>query len=185
MTLLDRRRSGARISREGQDLLRGMEEVLEAVDRLRRLAGDQRAAHRAIRIGTVHAGTARLLLPAIRGYEGTRPGATVEISNLQQERIERGLAEGALDLGLVNLLTGDDVPPDLVGIALAHGRPVAVLPADHPLAALEEVTADDLREQRVRRHADRLPHAPVRAPPLRQPVCRSSGTRPTAPRWAR
>jgi DNA-binding transcriptional LysR family regulator len=145
VTLLDRRRSGARISREGQELLRGMEDVLDAVDRLRRLAGDRRAVHRAIRIGTVHAGTARLLLPAIRGYQGTRPGATVEISNLQQEQIERSLAESGLDLGLVNLLSGDDVSPDLVGVPLAHGRPVAVLPADHPLTALDEVAADDLR----------------------------------------
>ena len=147
VTLLDRRRSGARISREGRDLLRGMEEVLEAVDRLKADAGDQRAGVRSIRLGTVHAGTARLLLPAIRGHQRTSPGATVEIRNLQQDEIERSLAEGALDLGLVNLLGGDDFAPDLVGTTLAQGRPVAVLPADHLLTGQDEVTADDLRAQ--------------------------------------
>src|SRR6188472_1079059 len=50
VTLLDRRRTGARISRQGTELLRGMEEVLEAVGRLRVLAGDQQASTRAIRI---------------------------------------------------------------------------------------------------------------------------------------
>ena len=102
---------------------------------------------RSIRIGTVHAGTARLLLPAVRRYQDTTPGATVDIRNLQQDEIHTCLAEGVLDLGLVNLLSGDDVPPDLVAHALLRGRPVAVLPADHALARLESVTADDLRSE--------------------------------------
>ena len=49
VTLLDRRRSGARISRQGRDLLQHMVEVLEAVDRLRTAAGDQAASSRLIR----------------------------------------------------------------------------------------------------------------------------------------
>ena len=145
VTLLDRRRSGARISREGTELLRGMEEVLEAVGRLRVLAGDQQASTRAIRIGTVNAGTARLLLPAVHHHQRTTPGATVEIRNLQQHEIQAGLVEGSLDLGLVNLLGGDDLPPDLVGITLLHGRPVVVMPADHHLTEHAEVTTTQLR----------------------------------------
>ncbi|HET6693922.1 MAG TPA: LysR family transcriptional regulator, partial [Pedococcus sp.] len=41
VSLLDRRRTGARISAQGQDLLPAMVEVLEAVGRLRTAAGDQ------------------------------------------------------------------------------------------------------------------------------------------------
>ena len=83
VTLLDRRRSGARISHEGRELLHGMEEVLDAVHRLRSLAGDQSVPGRSIRLGTVNAGTARLLLPAIRRHRSVVPGATVEIRTLQ------------------------------------------------------------------------------------------------------
>jgi DNA-binding transcriptional LysR family regulator len=147
VTLLDRRRSGARISREGRELLRGMEEVLDAVHRLKSLAGDRTVLGRSIRLGTVNAGTARLLLPALRRHRRTTPGATVEIRNLQQDEICTLLVEGSLDLGLVNQLTGDDVQPDLVGVPLLRGRPVAVLPADHVLAAQTRVSADDLRRQ--------------------------------------
>ena len=43
VTLLDRRRSGARISRRGRELQQHMVEVLEAVDALRTAAGDQAA----------------------------------------------------------------------------------------------------------------------------------------------
>jgi DNA-binding transcriptional LysR family regulator len=145
VTLLDRRRSGARISSEGRELLRGMEEVLDAVARLKSMAGDQTALGRAIRLGTVNAGTARLVLPAVRRHRRVQPGATVEIRNLQQQEIHTLLVEGSLDVGLVNQLDGDDVPPDLVGMPLLRGRPVAVLPTEHPLAAQTSVDADDLR----------------------------------------
>lgn len=145
VTLLDRHRSGARISREGRELLRSMEDVLDAVDRLKSLAGDQTVLARAIRVGTVNAGTVRVLLPAVRRHRESVPGATVEVRSLQPAEICTLLTEGALDVGLVNQLSGDDVPPDLVGLSLLRGRPVAVLAPDHPLAAKTHLSADDLR----------------------------------------
>lgn len=145
VTLLDRHRSGSRISRAGLELLQPIGDVLEAAARLRALAGDELAARRVLRVGTVAAGTVKLLLPAVRDFQAGNPGSTVEIRNLQQEEIQTALVEGTLDLGLVNLLDGDDIPPALEPTALVRGRPVAVLPADHPLAARSEVTTDDLR----------------------------------------
>ncbi|MFT4264466.1 MAG: LysR family transcriptional regulator [Nocardioides sp.] len=148
VTLLDRRRSGARISEAGRDLLPHMVAVLEAVDRLRDASGDRLSVGRNVRVGTVNAGTAMLLLPAIEAFQSERPGASVDVRNLQQDEIQVGLAEGTLDLGLVNLLDGDDVPPDLVGLELRRGRPVVVLPAGHRLAFQDEIAAADLREER-------------------------------------
>lgn len=145
--LLDRRRSGARISRRGRELLQHMTEVLEAVDRLRLAAGDESAASRVIRVGTVSAATSTLLVPAVRALRDEHPGVTVEVVNLQQSAIYDGLVEGSYDLGLVNLLDGDDVPADLTGTALVHGRPVVVLPSTHPLADQDEISADELRRE--------------------------------------
>ncbi len=148
VTLLDRRRSGARISAAGREILQPIVDVLESVGRLRAAAGDQLASRRQLRIGTVNAGTASLVLPAVRAFQTQHPGSTVEIRNLQQDDIEISLAEGALDLGLINLLDGDDVPPELDFTNLLSGRPVAVIPAAHPLAQAAEVTVDDLRGER-------------------------------------
>jgi len=148
VTLLDRRRSGARISRHGRELLQHMVEVLEAVDRLRRAAGDQRTTTRLVRLGTVNAATSTLLVPAVSAFNRTHPGTTVEVLNMQQADIQLGLAEGSLDLGLVNELVGDDPPVDLVGTDLFLGRPVVVLPGGHHLAQREAVTTDDLRQER-------------------------------------
>ncbi|BCJ47557.1 LysR family transcriptional regulator [Actinoplanes ianthinogenes] len=145
VTLLDRRRSGAQISHAGRDLLQPMGEVLDAVARLRAAAGDQLASRRLLRVGTVNAGTATLLLPALRAFQTQHPSSLVEVCNLQQDDIYRRVTEGTLEVGLVNLLDGDDVPPELDHTTLTTGRPVAVIPAGHPLADRGEVSADDLR----------------------------------------
>jgi DNA-binding transcriptional LysR family regulator len=147
ITLLDRRRSGARISRRGRELLQNMVEVLEAVERLRIAAADQAMQTRAVRVGTVSAATSTLLAPSIRKFRETHPTTTVEVINTQQAEIHEGLLEGSLDLGLVNALEGDDPPIDLMSTILVHGRPVIVLPAGHPLTALNEVGVDDLRRE--------------------------------------
>src|SRR5215472_17747162 len=111
VTLLDRHRSGAKISLARRELLHLMVDVLDSVARLRAAAGDQLATRRLLRVGTVNAGTAALVLPAVRAFQAQHPDSTVEIRNLQQDAIQIGLAECALDIGLVSLLDGDDVPP--------------------------------------------------------------------------
>jgi DNA-binding transcriptional LysR family regulator len=148
VTLLDRHRSGAKISTAGRKLLAPMADVLDSVARLRADAGGQLATRRLLRIGTVNAGTAGLVLPAMRSLLDQHPASTVEIRTLQQDEIEAGLAEGTLDLGLINLLDGDDVPRELEPTPLVKGRPVAVLPVSHPLAELSEVPTADLRGER-------------------------------------
>ena len=147
VTLLDRRRTGARISRQGRDLQQYMVAVLEAVDALRTAAGDQVSAARVLRVGTVNAATSTLLVPAVRDFRGQHPGTTVEVVNTQQDEIYQSLSEGALDLGLVNVLPGDDVPPGLAASELVHGRPVVVLRCDHPLAGLDEISPEALRTE--------------------------------------
>src|ERR1700688_1194518 len=70
VTLLDRHRSGAKISLAGRELLAPMADVLESVARLRADAGGQHATRRLLRIGTVNAGTAGLVLPAMHSLLG-------------------------------------------------------------------------------------------------------------------
>ena len=147
VTLLDRRRSGARISRQGQDLLPYMTEVLDAVERLRQAAGDQTLVSRNLRVGTVNAANSSLLVPAVQDFRRSHPGTGVEVVSTQQSEIFLGLAEGSLDLGLVNVLPGDDVPPHLSSRELVHGHPVVCLRTDHPLAAREAVTVEELRDE--------------------------------------
>ena len=146
-TLLDRRRTGSRISRQGLELLQSMTEVLEAVDRLRRAAGQQSVRRRDLRIGTVNTASSSLLAPALRDLHARHGSGGVEVVNARQHDIQQGLAEGSLDLGLVNVLPGDEVPVTLAADKLIEGTPVACLRADHPLAQQELVTVADLLAQ--------------------------------------
>ena len=146
-TLLDRRRTGSRISRQGLDLLQNMTEVLEAVDRLRQAAGQQSVRRRDLRIGTVNAASSTLLAPALRDLHAQHGSGGVEVVNARQADIQQGLAEGSLDLGLVNVLPGDEIPTSIVADKLIEGTPVACMRADHPLAAQAQVGVDDLRAE--------------------------------------
>lgn len=148
VTLLDRRRSGARISRTGQELLHNMQEVLDAVERLKLAANDQHTITRTVRIGTVNAGTSSLLVPALRAFQEANPHTMIELLNEQQAEIHQSLIEGSLDLGLINVLDTDEPLLNLVATNLQTGRPVVVLPTGHPLAAQETVTVADLRAER-------------------------------------
>lgn len=148
LPLLDRRRTGSRISRAGRELLPHMVDVLESVDRLRTAAGDQGVTGRVLRIGTVNGATSTVLVPAIKALRAHQPETSVEVLPLQQHEIHAGLLDGSLDLGLVNLLDDDAVPTDLTSTVLLHGHPVAVLPPSHALAQHDALDADQLRTER-------------------------------------
>lgn len=148
VVLLDRRRSGAQISPAGRELLRHMTDVLDAADRLRAAAGDQSGTSRAVRVGTVSTATASVVAPSIRAFQDRRRTTVVEVLDLPHRQVVDRVVEGALDLGLVNLLEGDDVPPELQGSTLVRGRPVVVLPGAHPLTGRDEITVEELRHER-------------------------------------
>lgn len=148
VTLLDRRRSGARMSRKGRELLPLITDVLDAAARLRNAAGQERSASRLVRLGTVNTAMATLVAPTLRAFQEAHPAVGVELVDLTHAEVVQALDEGSLDVGLVNLLASDDVPATLRGRVLLTGRPVAVLPAGHPLASRPSVSADDLRQER-------------------------------------
>jgi DNA-binding transcriptional LysR family regulator len=147
VTLLDRKRSGASISVDGRELLPYVASVLDAVDRLTRAADQQHRSGRMVRLGTVNAATCAVLAPALRTFHQSHPTTPVEVVPTQQADIQRALIEGGLDLGLVNLLEGDDLAPDLAATPLLRGNVVVCMPADSRLAALDVVRADDLRTE--------------------------------------
>lgn len=142
--LLDRHRSGATLSEAGRELLPNILDVIEATDRLKRAAGDQHKSSRIVRLGTVSAATAPVLMLAIRDFRESHPNTQVEVVTAQQKEIQMALLDGSLDLGLINYLDDDEISDAFVTTELLRGRPVVVVHPDDPLAALSKVDADDL-----------------------------------------
>jgi DNA-binding transcriptional LysR family regulator len=142
--LLDRHRSGARVSDEGRELLPHIVNVLDAVDVLRRAADDRHHTSRMVRVGTVNAGTVRLLTPTIRAFRDAHPSTQVEVVGAQEAQIHRALREGSFDLGLLTCLAHDDMPPELETTRLLTGRAVVCVRPDSPLADLDAIGVDEL-----------------------------------------
>jgi DNA-binding transcriptional LysR family regulator len=145
--ILDRRRSGATVSEHGRELLPHMLAVIEAADDLKRAADDSRALSRTVRVGTVTAATVPLLAPTIHAFRDSHTSTQVEILSAQQVAIHRALLEGSMDLGLVNYLDGDDMPPEFESTELLRGRPVVCLRPDDELASRATVRVADLWER--------------------------------------
>ncbi|OIJ93995.1 hypothetical protein BIV23_36590 [Streptomyces monashensis] len=61
------------------ELLPHIVNVLEAVDRLRAAAGEQRRISRTVRVGTVSAATVPLLVPVLRVFRAAHPFPRVEV----------------------------------------------------------------------------------------------------------
>jgi len=145
--ILDRRRSGATVGEHGRELLPHMLAVIEAADNLKRAADASKELSRTVRVGTVTAATVPLLAPTIHSFRDTHPATQVEILSGQQTGIHRALLEGSMDLGLVNYLEGDDMPPEFESTELLRGRPVVCLRPDDELAGSATVRTADLWER--------------------------------------
>lgn len=143
--LLERHRSGARVSLAGRDLLPLINEILTGVAQLKAVARDHATTSRTIRVGTVNAGTSALLVPAVREFGAGHPHTTVDVATMLQAEIQDSLLEGRLDVGLVNVFPDDHIPPALNRTVLLRGTPVVCCRADDPLAARSEVSVADLR----------------------------------------
>lgn len=142
--LLDRHRSGARLSEEGRELLPHIINALDTVDVLRRAADNHHQTSRIIRVGTVNAGTVPLLTPTIRAFREAHSSTQVEVVGAQEAQIHRALREGSFDLGLLTCLAEDDTPPELETTLLLTGRVVVCMRPDSPLARLETIGVTDL-----------------------------------------
>jgi DNA-binding transcriptional LysR family regulator len=143
--ILERGRQGARVSEPGRDLLQHIQTVLDSVDRLRAAANVQHESRRMVRIGTVNSATVPLVAPTIRRFSETHRMTQVEVFGGLHTDVQRSLLEGSSDLGLVNYLEGDDLPPELETTLLLSGRPVVCMLPDSQLAARDAVRAEDLR----------------------------------------
>ncbi|HVV91035.1 MAG TPA: LysR family transcriptional regulator [Solirubrobacterales bacterium] len=142
--IIDRRRSGATISADGRELMPHLFAVIEAADRLKRAADQTHRQSRNVRVGTVTSATVPLLAPTVRAFHELYPDTQVEILSAAQSRIHTALLEGSMDIGLLNYLDGDDLPPEFEATELLRGRPVVCMRPENELAEYPTLRVADL-----------------------------------------
>lgn len=135
VTLLERDRSGVRLTSDGtklypyiKDICREYERLLMEVDNLKGLQSGL------IRIGTFSSVATYWLPNIIREFQKDYPAVDYELLLGDYTEIERWISEGRVDCGFLRLPTR----PEFETIFLERDRLLAVIPEGHPLAKREK-----------------------------------------------
>ncbi|TQS45124.1 LysR family transcriptional regulator [Cryptosporangium phraense] len=80
----------------------------------------------------------------LHGFSTRHPRVTVDFTEGAQDALQQSLLTGELDLAV---LYDMEIQPEIVQVELYRRAPHVVLPAAHPLAALNEVALRDLADE--------------------------------------
>ena len=131
--LLQRSRSGVRLTEEGKRVLPSVRTILSAEMRLQEtVASIHGLSTGTIRIGTFTSVAVHWLPSMLKGFQEEHPHIRFKLLNGDYHDVEQWLEEGAVDLGFVSLPTrapGEVTP-------LMKDRLLVILPKDHPLSGL-------------------------------------------------
>lgn len=136
-------RTGGRLkaTERGRRLYREVLTVLGSIDRLADVARNIRSGETETLVVASHPGASIALLPGVvKTLLETRPEARIRMINRTSEEVGAIFEAGGADVGVA------EWPIHLHGVELQRYAldAVAILPARHPLAAREAVTAEDL-----------------------------------------
>ncbi len=136
LTLLERSRTGVRLTAEGEQLFPYAKGLCEEYQKLQMQVDDLRGLQSGlIRIGTFSSVATHWLPKIIAAFQKDYPGIDYELLLGDYTEIDAWIAEGRVDCGFLRLPTR----PEFDTISLEQDRLMAILPEDHPLAKLDKV----------------------------------------------
>lgn len=136
LTLLERNRTGIKLTSDGSRLLPYAKNVCAEYQKLQMQVDDLHGVQSGIiRIGTFSSVATHWLPNIIKAFQKDYPGIDYELLLGDYTEIEEWIIEGRVDCGFLRLPT----KPDLETITLQQDRLMAILPTDHPLAVLDKV----------------------------------------------
>ena len=136
LTLLERSRTGVRLTSDGAALLPYAKNLCAEYQKLQMQVDDLHGVQTGlIRIGTFSSVATHWLPNIIKAFQKDYPGIDYELLLGDYTEIEAWIAEGRVDCGFLRLPTR----PEFEAIPLQQDRLMAILPEDHPLAALDKV----------------------------------------------
>lgn len=136
LTLLERGRSGVRLTPDGSRLLPYAKNLCADYEKLQMQANDLRGLQSGlIRIGTFSSVATHWLPKIIADFQRDYPGIDYELLLGDYTEIEEWIRNGRVDCGFLRL----PAPPDFDTIPLGKDRLMAILPENHPLAQKSKV----------------------------------------------
>ncbi|MBT2762078.1 LysR family transcriptional regulator [Paenibacillus sp. ISL-20] len=143
-SLLIRNRSGAKLTTNGEEILKTIREILKWNEHLEQ----QVASIHGIELGTIHIGTFTSVgvhwLPGIiQDFQRDYPHIEIRLVEGDYREIEDWIAEGKIDCGFLSLPT-----LDIFDAIPLHQDPMLVLlPMEHPLSAEDSITLSQIENE--------------------------------------
>lgn len=134
VSLLERNRSGVRLTSDGMTLLPHMKAVLESYQTLQQHVDEINGLQAGlIRIGTFSSVATHWLPNIIQAFQKDYPNIDYELLLGDYTEIEAWILEGRVDCGFLRL----PAHPELETIFLEQDKLLVILPENHPLAQAE------------------------------------------------
>ena len=141
VTLLERGKSGVRLTSEGTRLLPYAKRVCSEYEKLQAEVDEINGLKSGlIRIGTFSSVATHWLPNIIREFQKEYPGIDYELILGDYTEIETWIEEGRVDCGFLRL----PARKELESVFLEQDRMLVVMPEGHPLAALEKIPVSAL-----------------------------------------
>ena len=136
ITLLERSRSGIRLTSDGSRMLPYAQSLCSEYQKLQMQVDDLHGVQSGIiRIATFSSGAIHWVPNIIKAFQKDYPGIDYELLLGDYTEIEDWIAQGRVDCGFLRLPTR----PDFETIPLGRDRLLAILPQDHPLTRYDKV----------------------------------------------
>lgn len=144
VSLLERSRSGVRLTSDGMELLGQAKSLCDAYQKLQMRVDELNGLQSGlIRIGTFSSVATHWLPKIIQEFQKNYPNIEYELLLGDYTEIEEWIAEGRVDCGFLRLPTR----PEFETIFLEQDKLLAVLPQDHPLTRLDKIPLTALCEE--------------------------------------
>lgn len=142
--LLERGKSGVRLTSDGMKLLSHAKNVCREYEKLQMEVDELNGLQSGlIRIGTFSSVATHWLPNIIKEFQKAYPNIDYELLLGDYTEIEEWILEGRVDCGFLRLPSY----PELETIFLEQDKLLAILPANHPLARLDKVPIASLCEE--------------------------------------
>ncbi|WP_456290094.1 LysR family transcriptional regulator [Paenibacillus sp. AK002] len=143
-SLLIRNRSGAKLTTNGEEIVKTMREILKWNEHLEQ----QVASIHGIELGTIHIGTFTSVgvhwLPGIiQDFQRDYPHIEIRLVEGDYREIEDWIAEGKIDCGFLSLPTWDIFD----AIPLHQDPMLVLLPMEHPLSSEYSITLTQIENE--------------------------------------
>lgn len=143
-SLLIRNRSGAKLTTNGEEILKTIREILKWNEHLEQ----QVASIHGIELGTIHIGTFTSVgvhwLPGIiQDFQRDYPHIEIRLVEGDYREIEDWIAEGKIDCGFLSLPTSDTFD----AIPLHQDPMLVLLPLEHPLSSEDSISFSQIENE--------------------------------------